>query len=75
MSENTELQIILLCIIEERYVTTIVQLFQDIYISIWGETSYNPAFLKELHQFSAHVGFSQLFGFACIINFETSRFQ
>lgn len=34
MSENIELQIILLCIIEEIYVTAVVQLFQDIYIYI-----------------------------------------
>lgn len=70
MSENIELQIILLCIIEEIYVTAVVQLFQDIYIYIWGETNYNVSFLKEIRQFSAHVGFSRLFEFTCITNFE-----
>lgn len=32
MSENAELQIILLCITEERDVTVVIQIFPDIYI-------------------------------------------
>lgn len=71
MSHNTELQIILLCIIEERYVMAVVQLFKDICISIWGETNCDLSFLTEMCKFSACVGFSHLFGFMCNINFET----